>query len=69
MTELESQLEGSVVLAKRIRALENLNAQLAAEIDRMRPVVEAAQAWYNGTANWSATLAEACAAYEASQPE
>lgn len=29
----------------RIRQLEDLNAKLAAEIDRMRPVVEAAERW------------------------
>lgn len=31
----------------RIRQLEQLNATLAAEIDRMRPVVEAAYQWHS----------------------
>jgi hypothetical protein len=41
MTNLESQLEGSVALAKRIKQLERLNATLAAEVDLARPVIEA----------------------------
>lgn len=43
MTELESQLEGSISLAQRINQLERLNATLAAEIDLMRPIIEACQ--------------------------
>lgn len=31
----------------RIKALEKLNATLAAEIDRMRPVVEVARRWHD----------------------
>lgn len=30
----------------RIRQLEDLNAKLATEVDRMRPVVEAARTWW-----------------------
>ena len=32
---------------ERIRQLEQLNATLAAQVDRMRPVVDAAQKWSN----------------------
>lgn len=44
----------------RIRQLEKLNATLAAEIDRMRPVVKAAQVLTvslrrHGPASWSGT--------------
>lgn len=34
-----------LALSERVRALEKLNSQLAAEIDRQRPVVEAAIFW------------------------
>lgn len=60
---------------KRIQQLERLNATLAAEIDRMRPVVEAAQVLTRSLrrhdpASWSGTeeaLERAVATYEASQ--
>lgn len=52
---------------ERIRQLERLNKQLAAEIDKQRPIVDAAFNWYNGAANWSEVLAAACAAYEAAK--
>jgi hypothetical protein len=54
---------------KRIQQLEKLNAALAAEVDRMRVVVEAARDWFNGASNWSVTLAKAVATYEQSSRE
>lgn len=38
--------------------------EVMAEVDRMRPVVEAALHWYSGAGNWSVRLAETCATYE-----
>jgi hypothetical protein len=40
-----SSLKEVVERDKRIQQLEKLNATLAAEVDRMRPVVEAAVEW------------------------
>lgn len=54
---------------KRIQELEKLNASLAAEVDRQRPVVEAAQAWYHGAQNWLVRLARAVADYEAEKDD
>lgn len=48
MSQLETQLDDSLALVKRVRELEKLNATLAAEVDRMRPVVEATQRWRHG---------------------
>lgn len=72
--ELESWMAGQEhkarqALEQRILQLEKLNATLAAEIDRQRPVVGAAQGWYNGARNWSIALAEAVMIYEASKPK
>lgn len=50
---------------KRIQELEKLNTALAAEVDRQRPVIEAAQAWYHGAQSWLVRLARAVADYEA----
>lgn len=54
----------------RIRQLEKLNAALAAEIDRMRPVVEAAVEWkkYSLAESDNDELLEAITDYEESQP-
>lgn len=52
---------------KRVLALEQQCRVLAAEVNGMRPVVEAARHWYNGASNWSVSLAEAVAAYEATR--
>lgn len=59
---------------QRIRALERINATLAAELDRMRPVVEAAVKWnrtnYRDTQEIECsldTLREACDTYEENQ--
>lgn len=63
---------------ERIRQLEKLNATLAAEVDRMRPVVEAACKWsdsYDEVADDLPLLTEVTeyygrkAAYEASKPK
>ena len=54
---------------ERIRQLEQLNATLAAEIDRMRPVIEAMQRlqiFDNGVSRDQ--IAEALTDYEASRP-
>lgn len=55
---------------KRIRQLERLNAALAAEIDRMRPVVEAAiDMQEHGCGQCEAKLDEAVITYKASEPK
>lgn len=48
----------------RIHQLEKQCAVLAAEVDRTRPIVDAARSWYNGASGWSVILAEAVADYE-----
>ncbi len=60
----------------RTRQLERLNATLSAEIDRMRPVVDAAIKWnktnYRDTQEIEFALdalGEACDDYEESQPK
>lgn len=55
---------------KRIQQLEKLNATLAAEIDRLRPVVEAAIEWkkYGLAESDNEELLEAISDYEESQP-
>lgn len=55
----------------RIRQLEKLNATLAAEIDRMRPVVEAAVEWkkYGLAESNNDELLDAINDYEESQPK
>lgn len=55
----------------RIRQLERLNATLAAEIDRMRPVVEAAQKVCKSAVIHASLLPlqEAVSKYEESQPQ
>lgn len=54
---------------ERIRQLEELNKVLAAEVDRMRPVVEAAvkAVELNGLMPWS--LIDAVTTYQASKPK
>lgn len=55
----------------RIKQLEKLNATLAAEVDRMRPVVEAAVEWkkYGLAESDNDELLEAISDYEESQPK
>lgn len=55
----------------RIRQLEKLNSQLAAEIDRLRPVVEAAVEWkkYGLAESDNDELLDAINDYEESQPK
>lgn len=60
----------------RIHALEKLNATLAAEVDRMRPVVETAIKWnktnYRNIEEIAFALdalGEACDDYEATTPD
>lgn len=53
---------------QRIRALERMNATLAAEIDKMRPVVDAAiDMKEHGCGQCEAKLDEAVNAYQASK--
>lgn len=62
---------------ERIRQLEQLNATLAAEVDRMRPVVEAAQVLARSLRrhlpeSWSGTeeaLERVVTTYESSKPK
>ena len=61
---------------ERIRQLERLNASLAAEVDRARPLIEAAVKWnetnYRDTQEIEFALdalGEACDEYQASQPK
>lgn len=55
---------------RRIQQLEELNTTLAGEIDRMRPVVEAAiDMQEHGCGQCEAKLDEAVAIYKASQPK
>ena len=56
---------------KRIQQLEKLNATLAAEIDRMRPVVEAAIEWkkYGLAESDNDELLKVISDYEKSQPK
>ena len=51
-------------LRQRVGQLERLNTSLAAQVDRMRPVVDAALYWYGGGAGWSGRLAETLCTYE-----
>lgn len=80
--ELESWMatqehKARTALERRIEQLEKLNATLAAEVDRMRPVVEAVQRWRHGwegrkpSAAYQINVATAKAvdAYEASTPK
>lgn len=56
---------------ERIRALERINATLAAEVDRMRPVVERVNDWLlsKGAPARAVALSEAYNAYKASEPK
>jgi hypothetical protein len=71
MTDLESQLEGSVALAKRIKQLEKQCATLAAEVDLLRPVVDAAIEWkkYSLAESDNDELLEAISDYEAAKEQ
>lgn len=80
--ELESWMttqehKARTALERRIEQLEKLNATLAAEVDRCRPVVEAAQVLARSLRrhqpeNWSGTeeaLERVVSTYEASMPK
>lgn len=55
---------------KRIRQLEKLNATLAAEVDRMRPLVEAVLPWrYTLHLHRLDTIVEALDNYNTTQPK
>lgn len=53
---------------KRIQQLEKLNATLAAEIDRMRPVVDMVTGWFRGYMSDDELMAT-MRVYEESQPQ
>jgi hypothetical protein len=52
------------VAIRRIHQLEELNATLAAQVDRMRPVVEAAQADSSNSYKYRARLKRVVALYD-----
>lgn len=56
---------------QRIRALERMNTTLAAEVDRMRPVVERVNDWLlsKGAPSRAIALSEAYDVYKASEPK
>lgn len=56
---------------ERISQLEQLNATLAAEVDRMRPVIEAAHHWASGNppVDRYQKLLWALRTYESSKPK